>query len=182
VIRGVPSWDAADIDPDKRVPVLEPCSDLAFAVNIESNGYQPALSSSAVLVVDPALKDAIQHSDVVCATLGGRLELLQALHKAPATLSVLSVIENPATPAAVRAELKKILEHAPPERTWLVYRHLDDGRQADMSEMRIIGPVIQKTEGRGWASITRATIEHARPTMAEMLLQGGLDPEPNPPA
>jgi transcriptional regulator with XRE-family HTH domain len=172
--RGVPSWDASDIGPDKGVAISEPCSDAAFAVKIESQRYRPALSSGATLVIDPVLKDEIRHLDIVLAALNGRVELFQALHNAKAAVVTREMIDNPETASNVREQLLLVLADAAPDRTRLVYRHLDDPKLADARELRIIGPAVQKIEPRGWASITRATIEHARPTMAQVL-QGMLE-------
>jgi transcriptional regulator with XRE-family HTH domain len=169
------SWDARDIGPDNGIQVVEPCSDLAFAIKIESQHFRPALSYGAVLVVDPAPLQ--QPLDLVLVTLKGRPHLLQAFHHDVVATIIHKEIEDPAIEPAQRAELMEQLRIRSRQRLgWLIYRHLEDGRKADTTEMHVLGVVIQRTEGRTSPSVTRATMVHASPTMAQFL-QGSFDTE-----
>jgi transcriptional regulator with XRE-family HTH domain len=167
----LPSWDPGDISPETCVQVHETCSALAFAVKIETTAYWPTLSRAAVLVIDPALKDEIQERDVVLATSNGRPELLQALYNEPMSLMIQQTLDLVADPVKREAleEIQKSL------REDLFYWSLADGKPLDAAEMAgisIIGPVIQRTEGRAWPTVTKATANHANLSLASLAQSG----------
>ena len=156
--RGI-SWESGDIGPDNGVQVFEPCSASAFAIKIESKRYLPAVSKGAVLVIDPALKEEIQQSNVVFTTTEGRPELLQAFPIEPLAHVYQTMIEYDTDPALRTKVLQKLI--ADTARLGpLIYFHLADGTRADMKDMRIIGPVIQKIEGRVWPGMNPAVLAY----------------------
>jgi transcriptional regulator with XRE-family HTH domain len=160
--------EAGDIGPDNGIQVLQVCSLSSFAVKIDSDRFRPDVSNGAILVIDPAGKEAIKPLDVVLATYRGRPELLQAFHADPKTHALQALLETDLEPK-YRAQLAEILEIVRGRQpAGLIYLRLGDGAKVDTAEMRIMGPVVQRTEGRSWSAMTRAVMYFSNEEMARI--------------
>jgi transcriptional regulator with XRE-family HTH domain len=150
-----------NIGPQNGVQIHRACSESAFAVTIDSDRHRPDVSNGAILVIDPELTDAIQELDVLFVTHRGRPELVQAFHSDPQVHALKGLLETELEPT-IRKQLVAIAEVVRGRQpAGLIYLRLGDAAKIDASEMRIIGSVIQRTEGRSWAAMTRAVMYFA---------------------